>query len=445
MRGNRRAFLRGLGGLTVGLPLLDSLQARAQTGVYPRRLVIIYTPNGVVRDAWFPTAGANERDFLLGPCLSPLQPFKDKLLVLDGMHLQVAIDVAPGEPHQRGMGALLTGRGLMPGDFVGGDGQRAGWGSGISVDQYVHQLTSGGRRSLQMGVRTGTVAEVRNRLSYMGAGMPLPPVDDPVALFDDLFTDLMTEPEALRTLRLQRRSVLDTVQEQFGQVLPRLSGTDRRKLDQHFTLLRELETRLTTPPVGALGCQIPDRPPVRAADDEATMAPLAQSQMDVLAAALACDQARVATVQISSAINALRYPWAPVDSNLEGHMLSHMGDSDTSARQQLTRRHTWHAEQVAYLLARLAAIPEGAGSVLDNTLVWWCNELSVGNAHSQLNMPFVLAGSCGGFFDTGRFVTLADAPHHRLLLSILRAFDIPDATFGLPEYCGAGPQTQLHA
>ncbi len=446
----RRAFLKATAGVTVALPLLDSLTARADSP-YPKRLIILYTPNGVVTDKWFPTAGTSESDFTLADCHAPLAPYKNKLMILNGMDLTVCTTPVGsggsiGEPHQKGMGSMLTGRPLLPGNFIGGDGQAAGWGSGQSVDQRIVQELAGQTRipSLHLGVRSNRgLKEVRNRLSYYSSANPVDPVDDPRQAFDSLFQDFEVPPDDLTRLRLQRRSVLDTVKTQLTQVGSRLSAKDREKLEQHLTLVRTLEQNVTANPGGGQACTVPGQPPVAVVDDETTMEGIIHNQLDVLTAAMACDLTRVATLQISSAINHIRYPW--VGSMEEGHNLSHAGSTNASARTQLITRHTWHAQQVAYILSRLQAIPEGSGTMLDNTVVWWCNELSVGNAHLQNSMPFVLAGGCGGFFNTGRYVQLPiGTPHNNLLVSLLNAFGIPDQTFGSAQFC-TGPVTQLHA
>lgn len=478
---NRRTFLRGLGGITVGLPLMDSLRARADQGAFPKRFLVVYSPNGVMPSNWFPTPGASETQFTLGPCHQPLLPHKDKLIVLRGIQLHTCGNgfsqarfnadgtyqtgsPSRGEPHQKGMGTLLTGTRLNPGPFVGGTGEMAGWASGISIDQVIHQATSDGRRSLQLGVRpdNGTNgAECRNRLSYLGSDNPLHPVTDPRQAFDDLFGDVMTEPDALARVRAERGSVLDAVAGQFAALMPRLSGSDRQKLDQHLTLVRDLEARVTAPPIG-VACNMPVRPDPLAVDNENTMAQLTRNHMDVLASAFACDQVRVATLQISSAVNHIAYPW--VSSTMEGHSLSHMGPGNATALGDMTRRDTWHAEQIAYLLGRLAATPEGSGSALDNTLVLWVNELALGATHDQSDMPFVLAGGAGGALRTGRYVQLGPAPgqaqrtwpgvsqypymsgrsHCDLLVTILQAFGVNQNSVGASEF-NFGPITELLA
>jgi hypothetical protein len=125
----------------------------------------------------------------------------------------------------------------------------------------------------------------------------------------------------------------------------------------------------------------------------------------------------------------------------EGHALSHAGPSDTDAHQQLVTRQTWHSQLLADFLTRLSQIPEGAGSVLDNTLVLWGNEVSQGNTHSHENMPFLMMGG-GFYFRTGRYLKYESASHHDLMVSILNAFGVETTTFGQPDLCH-GPLPNL--
>ena len=188
-------------------------------------------------------------------------------------------------------------------------------------------------------------------------------------------------------------------------------------------------------------CTAPIEPPGLEVDGANDMPDITRLQLDLLALAFACDLTRVASVQFSTAINAIRFPW--LNSTAEGHNLSHRGPSDTEAREQLIQRSRWYAEQVAYLVRQLAAITEGDRTVLDNTVIVWGNELSLGNSHSHTEIPFVLLGSAGGHFRTGRVLDLGGQPHNRLLVSLLQALDRRTGTFGHPDFGAAGALTGL--
>lgn len=442
----RRQFLRGAGGITVGLPLLSSLlprAARAQAAPPIKRFLVFFHPNGVIPNAWWPTPGATEAAFTLGRChAAALERHKSKLIFLKGVDM-LSGKAGPGERHQTGMGTLLTGRPLLEGTFVGGDGSLAGWGSSISVDQRIAQVIGGGTAigSLQLGIRASG-AEVRHRLSYTGPSQPLPPENDPRAVFNRLFTDASTDPDEMTRLRLQKKSVLDAVMAQFGSMNGKLGSHDRTKLERHLELVRDIERRIEVRPPGNGTCIAPPEPPVLEADSERTMPDVSRLMIDLLAVALSCDVTRVASLQYSNAENHIRFPW--IDSLGDGHALSHAGPSSTNEAEQLVRRDTWYAEQLAHLLDRLGEYEEGeaGATILDNSVVFYGNELSVGNTHSHVEMPFLLAGSAGGYFRTGRMLTYDHASHCNLLLSFLHAMGIEAQSFGMPELC-SGPLAGL--
>jgi hypothetical protein len=142
-------------------------------------------------------------------------------------------------------------------------------------------------------------------------------------------------------------------------------------------------------------------------------------------------------------VSQVRFSWLGIP---EGHHdLSHRSDTDADAVSKLTQINSWYAQQMAGLITRLKATPDANGGTLfDNTLVLWCNELGKGNTHSRQDAPYVLAGNAGGTLRTGRFVSYEGQglPHNNLLVSLLNAMDIPDTTFGKPDWC-TGPLTGL--
>ncbi len=433
----RRELLLGAGGLAVGLPLMSSLsgRARAAEGEAPKRLVLMYTPNGVMMDAWKPLNVTSETSFDLNATHASLAAHKDRLTFFNGVDLKIADNSQfPGGLHQRGIGCLFTNRELQSGtDFVDGCGQRSGWANGISVDQEVVKTI--GQDTLLPSLELGVHAldnDVQGRIAYAGPARPLPPMNDPTAVFDRLFSSL--GPNAgteMDQLRLRRKSVLDVVQDQFTAVGPRLSSDDRAKLDSHLTLVRDVERRLTaggTPN----DCQPPERPSLIDASSEADIPKIADLEIDLLALAFACDLTRVASIQFSTSLNRVRYPW--IDATGEGHLLSHSGVSDNSARVQLEARDAFHASRLARLLDKLSQIPEGNGTALDNTLVLWGNEVAIGATHAHTDMPLLMVGG-GWYFRTGRALTYQKANHADLLVSVLNAMGVPATTFGNPEYC----------
>jgi hypothetical protein len=431
----RRELLLGAGGVMVGLPLMPSLVARAAETTPPKRLVLMYTPNGVMTEGWKPTNVTSETSFDLGSTHQSLLPFKSRLTFFSGVNLAIALTTNPGGLHQRGIGGLFTGRELQAGDaFVDGCGQRSGWANGISVDQEVAKAIGQGTMlsSLELGVHA-LDNDVQGRISYAGPAQPLPPINDPLSVFNRLFSnpDVNSGTE-LDRLRARRQSVLDTVQDQFSAFAPRLGTADRKKLDDHLTLVRDVERRLTAD-AAPVDCAILERPPLLDSAIEDDIPKVADLEIDLLALAFGCDLTRVASIQFSTALNRVRYPW--ISSTGEGHLLSHSGTSDAAARGQLLERDAWHSSRLARLLQRLSEIPEGNGSVLDNTLVLWGNEVAVGSTHAHTDIPFLMAGG-GWYFRTGRALTYTNgASHSNLLVSVLNAMGVNATTFGNPDVC----------
>lgn len=446
---SRRTFLRGLAGSAIALPLLEfnaGQVAYAQSAItadgFPKRFIYFFHPNGTIQDSWWPTPGANSRDFQLSRILEPLEMNKSKIIIPKGIELKSGSGaVGPGEPHQRGMGTVLSGHPLQNGNFVGGDGSLAGWGNGITLDQLIadHLGTATQFSSLQLGVRSDTTsptAEVRTRLSYRGPAQPLPTINDPRVVFDQLFSDFMTAPSELQELRARRRSILDTVRHQFESVSKRAGYADRIRLEQHMAIVRDLEIRLENEGVTGDACYAPVQPAEQAADHEDTMPEISRLQIDLLVLAMACDLTRVGSVQYSNAKNHIRFPW--LESLGDGHQLSHAGPTNTSAHEEWIARDRWFANQFNYLLTKLDSVQEGSGTMLDNTVVLWINELSQGNTHSHKNMPFVLAGGGGDYFDVGQYIDYGDVSHSDLLVSIQNCFGIDSEVFGDPRFC-TGP------
>jgi hypothetical protein len=436
---SRRHFLRGAGGIMVGLPALEALAPRtAHAGpTAPKRFIGVYHPNGVFTPDWFPTNVTSETAFTLGPIHQPLVPFKDDLLLTSGIDMAVAV-LGQGEQHQRGVGAFLTGAHLDTGNFVGNDGSRAGYAMGPSVDQTLVPLIGAGTRygSLQLGVHA-LLPNVAGVVSYAGANLPLLPQNDPRLTFKTLFMDSGIPQTDLDKLRAQRRSVLDSVNHQLATLKKRVSSADKATLDAHATIIRELENRLTALPPGT--CAQPNDPGMVVYDTEAQIPVIAQLQLDLMMVAFRCDLTRVATIMFSDAMNHIAMPHLNISSDI--HNLTHYSDQDPS-RAQVGVRDTWQATVLANVLTGLKGITESDGSTgLDNSLLFWGSDVSRGNVHAHDNMPFLLAGHGAGF-RMGRYVQWSSQFHNNLLVSIINGFGGNLSTYGAPEFC-TGPLGNL--
>lgn len=426
-RFSRRGVLHGL----ALLPFLPSLRASAQTATPtpPRRFLVFFHPNGILPSEWFPTQVTSDTAFTLGGSMAPLAPHKDLLLVTQGIDMKCTAP-GPGEPHQRGMAAFLTGRHLLEGNQVGGDGSLAGYGSGQSIDQRIAQVIGKTTKygSVQLGIRAGG-GDVRHHLNYSGSNQPLPVQSSPKAAYDLMVSALNLSVAEREGVRTRRTSVLDAVRGQLSSVSASLPSAERSQLDQHLTLIRDMEARLSA--TAGASCTLPASPAALDPNNAATMQTISRLQIDLMVTLMACDLTRVGTLQYSQAQNHITFPW--LQSDIDGHALSHVGNSDP-VRADIGKRDRWYAGELAYLLEKLKTTREGDGYMIDNTLILWGNELAEGNSHSHVNMPFVLAGK-GANVRTGRFLKYTNASHNDLLVSVLRSYGIDDATFGNPDFC----------
>jgi hypothetical protein len=171
---------------------------------------------------------------------------------------------------------------------------------------------------------------------------------------------------------------------------------------------------------------------------QANLPTMGRLQMNLLAQALACDVTRVCTLQWVAPVFSQTYGF--LGHNEDHHSLSHSGLGDMASQQKLAEIDTFYSEQLAYLIAALKALPEGDGTVFDNTVIWACSEIGHARVHDRNNMPFLLAGSCGGQLRTGRLMQYDGVPHNNLHVSLMNAMGVEGDTFGNPAYCtGALP------
>lgn len=433
---NRREFLRDLGLSAAALPFvlnLPSLGFANQTA-RKQRLVIMFSPNGVIPNAFWPEEEGES--FTLKESLSPLQPFKDKLLTLHGVCDKVRGD---GDSHMRGIGCLLTGTELFPGNIQGGSDTPAGWSSGISIDQEIKNFLQAdvARRtrfgSLEFGVMVPERADTWTRMSYAGPNKPIAPIDDPYQMFSKLY-GRMKDQESLK-------SILDELQGDLKKVASVVNADDRRLLEEQTTFVRELEQELKATSSELVGHAVPELEPGIKEDND-NMPKLSKLNIDLMVNSFVNDFARVATLQYTNSVGGAKMRWLGVE---EGHHeLSHNPDTDEKSVDKLTRINKWYAEQMAYLAQRLAETPEpgGQGSLLDNTLIVWTNELGKGNSHTLDNIPFVLVGN-GLDFQMGRSLKYKKTAHNRLLMSLAHGFGHRIERFGNPDFCGDGPLSNL--
>jgi hypothetical protein len=427
----RRDFLRNFGVSAAALPFISHLPSLTTIGkgLRKKRLVIIFTPDGIVPNTFWPDeVGAN---FKLKSILEPLAPFQDRMLTLRGVSDRVRGD---GDGHMRGIGCLLTGTELFPGNVQGGSDTPAGWSTGISIDQEIRNhlqksLTTRTRfGSLEFGVMVPDHADTWTRMVYAGPNRPVAPIDDPYQMFGKLYGQ-MKDQETLK-------SVLDDLQADLATVKKQVGVQDRKLLDEHTTLVREMEKEISAARTTDVGHAVPTlEPGIRQENDN--IPKISKLQIDLMVSSFLADAARVATLQYTNSVGQARMTWLGIKEGQ--HDLSHEPDSNKDAQDKLTKINRWYCEQLAYLAKRLAETPEpdGNGSLLDNTTIIWTNELGQGNSHTLDNIPFVVVGNGAGF-KMGRALKYDNVPHNQLLLALAHSFDHRLKKFGNADFCGGG-------
>lgn len=438
---SRRQFIKNLGVSAAAANFLFTLPSLgwAASASRKQRIVFVFSPNGVIPNHFWPDQEGQHGE--LKRILQPLSPFKDQLLTLQGIDNKIKGD---GDGHMRGIGCLLTGVELFPGDVQGGSDTPAGWSMGISIDQHLkNKLQSVDETrtrfgSLEFGVMVPDRADTWTRWSYAGPNQPVAPISDPYRMFDKLYGQSKN--------RAVLASVLDEMSEDFQKIEKMVSAEDRQVLQTHVDMVRSVEKELQQELEHKrankdVGHAIPELPP-NVDEENDNMPQISRMQTELLVNSLAADFTRIATLQITNSVGNPRMRWLDID---EGHhSISHEPDKNEDAYEQLIRINTWYCEQIAHLAKRLAETPEpgGDGSLLDNTTIVWTNELGKGNSHTRRDIPFVIVGGGLGW-KTGRAVQFDHQPHNRLLLSITEAMGHSEASFGNPDYCGEGPLTGL--
>jgi hypothetical protein len=426
---SRRAVLKGMG-VSIALPFLEAMLPSTLAGTaatkIPMRLAYLYVPNGVHMADWRPKdegpLGA------LPATLEPLTPFKDRMMVLTGLTLDKARAHGDGGgDHARAMSSFLTGR--QPRKTHGADIC-----AGISADQVAAEHVGKTTRfpSLEIGCEggqnsgscdTGYSCAYSSNLSWRSEALPMTKEIDPSLVFERLFGT----PTGGTDTRRQRysQSILDFVTEDASRLESKLGSTDRRKLDEYLSGVREIEQRLQrAQPVVEVGQSKIKRPvgiPRDYADHIKLMA-------DLLALAFQGDLTRVSTFVFANEGSNRSYKQIGIP---EGHhdLSHHNNNKDKQAK--LHTINQFHISMVAYLLGKLQGIQEGDGTVLDHSMIVYGSGNSDGNAHNHDDLPILLMGKGGGTLKPGRHVRYAkETPLMNLHLSLLDRMGAPVPTQG---------------
>lgn len=423
LRIGRRLVLGGAGAL-VGLPALEALwpsRAFAQPMTPRKNLIVYYVPNGMPMPAWTPAD-----DGVHSPILAPLQPHAQKLLVISGLANRPAEGPAG---HAQGTAGFLTCRKVV-------QTEGANIRNGVSMDQLAAEQLSRGLRfkSLQLATEGGgnvgnceqgfSCAYQRN-ISWASETTPLPRMVDPQAVFDRLFAGADADASARERERRRRlhKSVLDVVANDARVLQSKLGRTDRAKLEEYLSGIRELEVRMEAA-AQAARCEAAGERPAQPAGFPEHVALM----NELMALALQCDATAVITFMLNN--SATQRNFAFIGASGAHHELSHhQGDPEKLKAVEAIGR--WEIAQLAALLDRLAAVarPDGT-TLLDETLVLFSSEIGDGDTHAHHDLPVLLAGGGGGL-TMGRHLRLgSEVPLANLYMALLERFGAPVSTFG---------------
>ena len=436
---SRRELLRGFA--AAGLTSLIPRNIVYADSAAPTRFVVVHVPEGMWTGAPRPSVGGTD----LGPILKGLQSFQKQVLVLNNLSIKSMNQGPGGDGHHRAVPHMLTCIEMLDENNAGGP----------SVDQKIAQAIGGGSRfaSLQFAVRI-VYTDTNSRPLWSAPGRVVSATQSPWDAYNRVFgSGMMAAPKPNPTSGSaapaapavdMRRSVLDRALKDTAALRMRLAPSDRILLDSYQDSLRDIEMRLsnTAAPVAGGDCTPPTLGSTIDVKAEANYPKIGQLQMDTLVASLQCGATRVASLQWGNSNDQCTYSWLGVKTL--GHDMAHNNNNcDPSNSKKLTT-YQWYSEQAAYLLGKLAAIPEGNGSMLDNTLILWVSEFGESGGHSGDNLMWLLMGNAAGQFRSGRILNCAGRSVSDLHTSICNAFGISDQTFGNPAYC-KGPLPDLTA
>jgi hypothetical protein len=424
---SRRTFLHGVG-VSLALPLLDSMIPAAtllgQTAAAKARTRFgaIYFPHGAIMPQWTPAAeGAG---FELTPILQPLKPFYNQINVISDLRHANAYGSGATANHNRSAAAYLSGA------FAETGAQPS---LGITVDQIAAQKIGQDTPlpSLELTIEEpslncgdGLSCSYRDTISWQGPHAPLPMQNNPQVVFERLFGDGNTA-EQRKTRRAQSISLLDSVVGEASALQRKLPASDRTRLDQYLSDVREIERR-----VQKAGQQLSDDLPVPAAptgvprDVEEHI----KLMYDLQVLAWQAEITRVSTFLMCKELSGATYPKSGVRDAF--HTLSHHSNVKESI-ERFSVLNTYHVGLFAYFLEKLRATPDGDGTLLDHSLVLYGSGMSDGNQHNHTDLPIVVAGGASGRMKGGRHLRHPkNTPMANLLVALLDTLGIPTDKFG---------------
>ena len=428
----RRTMLRGMGA-ALALPWLESMfpavgRAAEAAARPPVRMACWYVPNGVHLPTWFPEHEGVLVD--LPYTLEPLSFARSDLLVFHGLthnRAQTNGDL-PGCGHGLGSACFLTGEQA----YKTQDDVRVG----VSLDQFYAQHAGQGTRlpTLELGcepARSGNAfgfsGVYKTNISWRTPTTPAPYEINPKLVFDRLFTsdDPQLSRHTLADRDFYRRSILDYVRDDAARVQQVLSRSDRQKLDQYLTGVREVERRIEN---GAAPTDASDLGLERPQGIPAEFDEHARLMTDLMVLAFQTDSTRAATFMLSVEASNRSYPALGFTDG--HHELSHHS-SDPEKNRRLREIDRYHISLLARMVEQMKSIPEGDGTLLDHSFVLYGSGLSDGDRHDHVNLPVLLVGRGGGTLQTGRYLRCRqDTPMCNLFVTMLQQAGLPVEQFG---------------
>ena len=431
---SRRTFLQGVG-TTMSLPLLEAMvpasTALAQTAARPQvRLGLCFIPHGAVMNQWTP---ATDGALQLSPTLSPLAPFKDQVVVLSNLAHAMAGPQGPGDnggDHTRCPAVFLNG--VHPKRTDGADIQ-----AGTTIDQMAAAKIGQDTLlpSLELAVEdysglvgscdVGFSCTYMNTISWRSPTSPMPMEINPRVVFDRMFGDGATAQERMQRIERQR-SILDAVTGQIRRLQGELGPRDRNRVADYLDTVREIERRIQLAEKQAANpnLEVPESP-TGIPDDHEEHTKL---MFDLMAIAFQADITRISTFMMAREVSYRTFPKIGISEAF--HPASHH-QNNPQRLEQLAKINTFHVQQVAHLMARLKATPDGDGTLFDNSLILYGSAMSNSNVHDHAPLPVLLAGGAGGKMKGGRHITYKPGtPMSNLLVSILNKAGVEQEKVG---------------
>ena len=415
---SRRTFLKGAG-TAVALPFLDAMipALTAQSASRPVRMAFVYVPNGIIMGNWNPSYEGELQD--LPQTLKPLEPFKKDITLLGNLthNSGRALLDGPGD-HGRCAGSYLTGiqvkKSLV--DIK----------ASVSCDQLVANEIGKQTRfpSLEIGIEdarqagdcdSGYSCAYTNNLAWRNETQPLPPILDPRSLFDRLFgEDAALSPEARAQKNRYRRSILDFISEDTRALQSTLGPTDKRKLEEYLSSIRDIEVRIQKAEKDNAQIDPHMEKPYGIPQDFAEHFKL---MTDMLTIAFQADLTRVVTFLVTREGSSRAYREIGISDG--HHPLTHHRNQ-AELMDKVAKINLYHLQQFAKWVEILKGMTEPGGSILDNSMIVYGAGLSDGNAHLHHDLPTVIAGRGGNFIRSGRrIVYRRETPMCNLFLTMM--------------------------